>query len=582
MTLLPARLLPAALAVAASALVAVAAPPAAAPDDCPMFGRTIERNLANPLEKNVPDTWSVKKKKETNVKWKAQLGGMAYGGPTVAGGRIFVGTNNDHPADPSITGDKGVMMCFNEADGAFLWQIVHDKLADSSIDAGDTGIASTPAVDGDRLYYVSNRCELVCADVAGDPAQKGKGKIVWSLDMMKNLKVWPGGIEGGLANCSPLVLDDLVYVVTSNGVDGNTEKPKAPDAPSFLAVHKDDGKVAWSSNLPGPNILDGQWSNPAAAEVNGVKEVIFPGGDGWLYGFEAKKGELLWKFDCNPKKSEFKPKTGDRHAQLPRRHAGRRGRQGLRRRRPRAGRRPRRRPSLVHRHYEEAGPTRTKDLSPVNDDFDPKAEENKGSGLVWHFGGLYDAKNPKPAGADRDYSFGRTVSTAAVHDGLVYAAELDGFLHCLDAKTGKEYWSHDLGGATWSSPYYVDGKVFMGVDNGDLFIFKAGKADGEPIKIEMQQSMKVPPVAANGVLYVNNGLNLYAITASESSPARNQRVRRIREPDRRRDARSGPPGPRTTRRPGARDRRMALQPRDRHAVLAGEGQDLSSSTRART
>src|SRR5205823_6005137 len=158
-------------------------------------------------------------------------------------------------------------------------------LPNQALDAGDTGIASTPAVDGDRVYYVSNRCELVCADAAGDPAQKGKGKIVWSLDMMKDLKVYPGGIEGGLANCSPLVMDDLVYVVTSNGVDGNTLQPPAPDAPSFLAVHKDNGKVAWSSSLPGPNILDGQWGNPAAAVVNGVKEVIFPGGDGWLYGF---------------------------------------------------------------------------------------------------------------------------------------------------------------------------------------------------------------------------------------------------------------------------------------------------------
>ncbi len=528
MTFLRARgaLLPSgiALAVAAPVLIAAlsprsaapspasAAPPAAAAtDDCPMWGRTIERNLANPLEKDMPDTWSVKKKKEKNVKWKAELGGTAYGGPTVAGGRIFVGTNNDKPRDTNITGDKGVMMCFDGATGAFQWQIVHDKLADSSIDAGDSGVASTPAVDGDRLYYVSNRCELVCADAAGDPAQKGKGKIVWSLDMMKDLKVWPGGIEGGLANGSPLVLGDLVYVVTSNGVDGNTEKPKDPDAPSFLAVHKADGKEAWSSNLPGPNILDGQWGNPAATEVNGVPEVIFPGGDGWLYGFEAKKGGLLWKFDCNPKKSQFKPKTGtgDRNyiVSTPvvvdgKVYIG-------------VGREPDAGPGVGHLwciDVTKKPDPKTKDLSPVNDDFDPKAKENKGSGLVWHFGGMYDAKNPKPAGADRDYPFGRTVSTVAVHDGLVYASELDGFLHCLDAQTGKEYWVHDLGGAVWTSPYYADGKVYMGVDNGDLFVFQAGKTDKVLNKIEMQQSMKVPPVAANGVLYVNNGLNLFAIT----------------------------------------------------------------------
>ena len=46
----------------------------------------------------------------------------------------------------------------------------------------------------------------------------------------------------------------------------------------------------------------------------------------------------------------------------------------------------------------------------------------------------------------------------------------------------------------------------MGVDNGDLFVFTAGKETKEPTKIDMGQAMKVPPVAANGVLYVNNGL----------------------------------------------------------------------------
>ena len=59
------------------------------------------------------------------------------------------------------------------------------------------------------------------------------------------------------------------------------------------------------------NIMDGQWTNPTAVEVNGHKQVIFPGGDGWLYAFEPKTGELLWKFDCNPKKSQFKPLVGE-------------------------------------------------------------------------------------------------------------------------------------------------------------------------------------------------------------------------------------------------------------------------------
>src|SRR5262249_23184056 len=233
----------------------------------------------------------------------------------IVGGKIFVGTNNDAPRNPAVTGDKGILMCFREADGHFLWQAIHDKLPAGRVnDWPKEGICSSPVVEGNRVYYVSNRCDLICADTEGfldgkndgvqDEAYKGKNDadIVWRLDMMKELKVYPHF----LATCSPLIAGDLVFVVTGNGVDAS-DKPPAPEAPSFLAVNKHTGKVAWQSNAPGAKIMEGQWSNPAYAVVNGQEQVIFPGGDGWLYGFEAKGGKLIWKFDCNPKASEFKP-----------------------------------------------------------------------------------------------------------------------------------------------------------------------------------------------------------------------------------------------------------------------------------
>ena len=33
------------------------------------------------------------------------------------------------------------------------------------------------------------------------------------------------------------------------------------------------------------------------AVVDGVPQVVFPGGDGWLYAFNARTGEIVWKFD---------------------------------------------------------------------------------------------------------------------------------------------------------------------------------------------------------------------------------------------------------------------------------------------
>jgi outer membrane protein assembly factor BamB len=480
-------------------------PPAKAEGDgpgrsVPMFGGDMHRNLASTVEKNIPGDFAVEEGNEKNLKWRAQLGGTSYGGPVVAGGKVFVGTNNERPRNPAIKGDKGVLMCFSESDGKFLWQIVHDKL-EEEIDAGRCGVASTPVVEGDRLYYVSNQCQVVCASAED-------GKIIWTLDMHRDLKVYPGGLSGGLANCSPLIAGDMVIVGTSNGVDAENGKVHSPEAPSFLAVNKMDGKVAWKSNLPGNNIMDGQWSSPAAAEVDGKVQVIFAGGDGWLYSLDSQTGELIWKFDCNPKKSVFKPGgRGDRNYIVAT-------------------------PVVYEKkvyvavgHEPDSGTgvghlwcvditkkpaNKDKDLSPVDDNFDPRAAVNKDSGLVWHYGGEVI---PAPTDGSREHIFGRTVSTVAIHDGLVYAAELTGYLHCVDANTGKKYWVFDLKDSTWSSPYYVDGKVFLGTDAGEMFVFEAGKELKKPTRIDMLQSLKTPPVACNGTLYVSNGVYLYAIQA---------------------------------------------------------------------
>ena len=138
--------------------------------DWPMWGGTPDRNMVSKM-KGLPTTWDVKTKK--NVKWVAQLGSQSYGNVVVSGGMVFVGTNNEGLRDPSIKGDKGVLMAFRESDGAFMWQMVHDKLVAGRVnDWPYQGLASSPLVEGDRIYYVSNRAELMCLRHAGLPRQR--------------------------------------------------------------------------------------------------------------------------------------------------------------------------------------------------------------------------------------------------------------------------------------------------------------------------------------------------------------------------------------------------------------------------
>src|SRR6058998_912279 len=91
----------------------------------PMWGGTPDRNMVSNM-KGLPVQWDIKTKK--NVKWVAKLGSQSYGNPVVAGGMVFVGTNNENPRDPQQAGDRGVLMVFRESDGEFLWQQTHAKL----------------------------------------------------------------------------------------------------------------------------------------------------------------------------------------------------------------------------------------------------------------------------------------------------------------------------------------------------------------------------------------------------------------------------------------------------------------------
>jgi outer membrane protein assembly factor BamB len=500
--------------------------------DWVMFGGTPERNFVNLQETNIPETWDVDSNE--NIRWSVDLGSKAYGGPIVAGGRVFIGTNNQNPRDPSIQGDKGVLMCFDESSGDFLWQLVFDKLPAGRVqDWPEEGICSSPIVEGNRLYFVSNRCTVVCADVAGDADKPGQGKIIWQYDMIGRDLVFPHN----LAVCSPLIVGDLMFIVTANGVDEEHINIPSPEAPSFLCLNKQDGSFVWKNNAPTQSLVEarksggevdivglvnrgllamhGQWSNPAYTEANGQPMVIFPGGDGWIYAFQPENGELLWKFDCNPKDSFYvlgpratrndfigTPVVHDNRLYI-----------GV-------GQDPEHKEGVGHLwciDITTVPDNPDKDISPASKQvgdsfetiFDPQAPENARSGLVWHYGG------PSPWGEDRIYRFGRSMSTCAVADGLVYTADLNGYVYCFDALTGERYWEFETNASIWGSPYMVDGKVFIGTDDGIMYVFQHTKDEHEPEEIEMGGKVRATAVAANGTLYVltESKTKLFAIAA---------------------------------------------------------------------
>jgi outer membrane protein assembly factor BamB len=465
--------------------VAAALPGAAAPRcraaDWPMWGGSPQRNMANEVERGIPGDWDVTSGK--NVKWVSQLGSQSYGNPCVAAGKVFVGTNNQAERQPKAKGDKGIVMCFNESDGKFLWQLTHDKLAAGRVnDWPRQGICSSACVEGKRVYYVSNRCELVAADVEGfydgkndgpytQETLTGKidGDIVWKLDMIKELGVFPHNMSAS----SPLVQGDLVFLLTSNGVDESHTVIPAPEAPSFIAVNKRTGEVVWDRNDPGEKIMHGQWSSPAYGVIGGQKQVVFPGGDGRLYAFVPETGKPLWSFQGNPEGTVYK--LG----------------------------------GLGTRNEIIATPVIYGNRVFFSMGQDP--EHGEGPSHLYAVDATQRGDITKTGAVWHNTEINRAMSTVAIHDGVLYHCDLSGVFRAIDPETGKVFWKHDMGAAVWSSPYYVDGKVFQGNEDGDVVIFQAGKEKKVLNKLNMGGSVYTTPVAANGVLYITTREKLYAL-----------------------------------------------------------------------
>ena len=285
--------------------------------------------------------------------------------------------------------------------------------------------------------------------------------------------------------------------------------------------------------------------------------MLFGGGDGWLYSFAPEgdgqgNAKLLWKFDANPKTSKYSLNRATRNHIIgtPVIYDG-----------------------LVYvavgedpEHGEGVGhlwcidPTKQGDVSPelAFNSADPDqpiphkriqavveaegdfARPNPNTAAVWHYS---EVDRNGDGEIEFEETMHRTVGSAAIKDGILYIADFSGLFHCIDAKTGKPHWTYDMLSAAWGSPLVVDGKVYIGDEDGDVAIFRHSAdpnvamknvaPEGEepemvpyyavfrqygddPTKgtyedLNMGNSVCSTPIVAGNVLYIANRTHLFAI-----------------------------------------------------------------------
>jgi outer membrane protein assembly factor BamB len=449
------------------------------------------------------------------VRWVAKLGSQSYGNPVVADGKVYVGTNNETPRDKRHVGDRSILLCLDEKTGELNWQLVVTKLKSGKVnDWENLGLLCSPVVQGNRLWIVTSRCEVLCLDTDGmangnDGPYKDEAKymtldtgkppiepgpkdadILWRYDMMDELGVFPHNA----ANCSIIIVDGVTYICTSNGQDWTHVNIPSPNSPSFIALDAKTGALLGEDDCGiGPRIYHGQWTSPSAGKVNGRWQIYFGGGDGVCYALDAKPvkdGDTsfikkVWWVDLNP--PEYKVKDG----------------------------KPIKYPAAEGPSEINSTPVFYKNRVYVASGQDPEHGEGVGhlvcvdatktgdltkTGVIWSYKGIK-----------------RSISSVSIDPdtGLLFIADFSGFVYCLDAETGKQHWIHDMKAHMWGSTFVVDGKVFVGDEDGDVAVLAATKEKKVLSEVNLGAPVYSTPIVANGVMYVGSQTHLYAIGGEE-------------------------------------------------------------------
>jgi len=204
-------------------------------------------------EKLSPASWGKDGAKQL---WKKEVGTGASS-VAVTGGRLYTMGNN---------GNMDVVFCLDAVTGAEIWRHTYPQQRDPRQFEG--GPASTPTIDGDKVYTLSHEGDLFCLTTAS-------GKVLWSKNLQKdfggNRQRW--GYAG-----SPLVTGNLV-ILDSGGEGAST-----------VALDKTTGALKWKVG----NDAAG-YSSPVAFNLAGTHCVAVFKGDG-LVGLNAANGRELWRY----------------------------------------------------------------------------------------------------------------------------------------------------------------------------------------------------------------------------------------------------------------------------------------------
>lgn len=286
------------------------------------------------------------------------------------------------------------------------------------------------------------------------------GKLLWERSLAEELGMWTthgGRVSSPIVDGNQLIVSGLTF----------SWGQLAGGAHRFISFDKASGQIRWVS-APEGRPTDTIYANPFVADVNGVRMFFSGGSDGAMHALKIATGEPVWNWRVSQR--------GLNTAALV------------------LG------SDVIVTHSEENILTSEMGMVAAV----PAASK-----------GTLSDKDARWIVRDVQAGYGSPVSDGE----RIYIVDNGGVLMALDVKDGRHLWRKNLGTIQKSSPVLADGKLYVGTENGKLYILRP-KADGVDVLDEdvlpngsdgKPQAIVASPAVARGRVYLASMDGLYAI-----------------------------------------------------------------------
>ena len=358
---------------------------------------------------------------DPHVVWRQEIGG-GFSSPVVSGGKLVYLDGQ---------GQKEVAHLIDAKTGKEIWRVAYAELFQ---DEWGPGPRSTPIIDGDRVYVQSCNGELRCLSLAD-------GKTIWGASFEKDFGVTFLGSKSneGTArrrgNNGAGVIDGNRFFVPVGGGQGAC----------LVCFEKHSGKVIWKSQND-----EAAYSSLMIATLAGVRQVVDLTADA-LMGVDVSNGNLLWRVPLHT--------DAKRHACTP----------------------------VI---FGDTITVNSQTIGLVCFKIEKNGAGQKCSEL-W---------------ANKELKI--NIATPVLVDHFLYSQGKGKDYVCVDALTGKEAWRQDGFGDKFSAGIALGKNLLVQTDKGELVLIAADPAQYKELgRVQVCGKTWSSPAYVDGKLYVREGLD---------------------------------------------------------------------------